>query len=87
MPGAAEDDDPNAFSAGILDDEDEDEMDFTSDEGLAARDAEFALAHPDAALTRQSTRASSAATTAAMDAARARERDVAMDAHQERLGQ
>ena len=87
MPGAAEDDDPNAFSAGILDDEDEDEMDFTSDEGLAARDAEFAHAHPDAALTRQSTRASSAATTAAMDAARARERDVAMDAHQERLGQ
>ena len=56
-------------------------MDFTSNEGLVARDEEYSRTHLDAAPTRQSARA---CTTASMDAARERDRDAAMDAHRER---
>ena len=48
VPGATEDDDPNADSAGILDDEDDDDLDFSTNEGLAARDEEYARTHPNA---------------------------------------
>jgi hypothetical protein len=30
-----EDDDPNPYSAGIIDDEDDDDLDFSTNEGLA----------------------------------------------------
>ena len=46
VPGATEDDDPNADSAGILDDEDDDDLDFSTNEGLAARDEAYARTHP-----------------------------------------
>jgi hypothetical protein len=41
VPGTTEDDDPNACSAGILDDEDDDDLDFSTNEGLAARDEAY----------------------------------------------
>ena len=78
VPGAAGDDDPTAYSAGILYDEDE-SLDFETDEGLAARDAEYARENHGAVPTRQSARESSAGATAAMGMARERERQAAID--------
>ena len=77
LPGAAEDDDRTAYSAGILDDEDE-SLDSV------ARDVEYARENHGAVPTRQSARESSAGATAAMDMARERERQAAIGAHRER---